>query len=267
MTRGSLEGKSVLLVDDTRFSQQTVARQLAGEGLKEIFFAKNGRDGLRTLASARDQIGFVISDINMPEMNGLDFLKAIRDGTAECARDLPVALLTGYAERDLVEVAIALDVNAFLIKPVSKAALLARLTQMFKHSEREDRLKPEDRYERVSVAKAIAQSQVAIDAERAEEEARLLSEAMIRKARASREAMHGRIKKSAGGAVADNSELVTLDTLPEGAILAHDVCTPKGMVLASAGTVLTPGVVSLFIDARHLGHEIDVIRIKPERAR
>src|SRR5262249_2017601 len=66
----------------------------------------------------------------MPNVNGLQLLKAIRTGRARCRRDLPVAMLTAVSDQDLVGAALALDVNAFLLKPASVQALSQRIARM-----------------------------------------------------------------------------------------------------------------------------------------
>jgi len=124
-----LTGYSILIVDDVAFSRDTVSRLLNTMGTPRLYTAEDGEEALQILESQPD-ISFVISDFNMPRMNGLEFLKAVRVGRGSVDRTLPFAMLTGYSDRHLVEMALALDVNAFLIKPVSKATLSKRLDNM-----------------------------------------------------------------------------------------------------------------------------------------
>ena len=73
----------------------------------------------------------------MPELHGLQLLKAVRTSQYGITRATPVTLLTGYSDKSLVDVALALDVNAFLVKPVSKGAFSARITQVLEQSDRD----------------------------------------------------------------------------------------------------------------------------------
>lgn len=119
----------VLLVDDVSFSRSTIARQLRTLGNPEILEAENGEEALKYL-TRESVVDIVISDFNMPIMNGLELLQHIRSGSAGVRRDLAFAILTGFSDRHLVDMALSLAVNAFLVKPVSRATLSDRLSQI-----------------------------------------------------------------------------------------------------------------------------------------
>jgi two-component system chemotaxis response regulator CheY len=70
----------------------------------------------------------VICDLEMPRMGGLDLLHALRTATGNPLADLPVLVLTGHREADVVKRAIAYGISGYLVKPVSKADLMKRLT-------------------------------------------------------------------------------------------------------------------------------------------
>ncbi|WP_337997504.1 response regulator [Oleispirillum naphthae] len=65
----------------------------------------------------------VITDFSMPNLNGLQLVKAIRCGETGIPRDTPIILLTGYSDEYIVSTALSLDVNAFVPKPVSHDVL------------------------------------------------------------------------------------------------------------------------------------------------
>jgi CheY-like chemotaxis protein len=75
----------------------------------------------------KDRFDCVITDFNMTPLNGLHLLKAIRTGDAKCARDTPVLMLTGFSDDYLIASALNLDVNAFVLKPISRAAFSEKL--------------------------------------------------------------------------------------------------------------------------------------------
>ncbi len=74
----------------------------------------------------------------MPHANGLQLLKDLRTGQAGVPRGLPFALLTGFAERPLVRLAVQLDADAFLAKPVDAAALVRHVEQLLHHGPRQE---------------------------------------------------------------------------------------------------------------------------------
>jgi len=140
-----LSGYRILVVDDVLFSRETVMRLLRSMGAPEVEQAEHGLAAMEAL-KANPAIDAVISDFNMPKMNGLELLKAVRAGTDGVERAMPFAMLTGYSDKHLVEMALALDVNAFLIKPVSKAALGQRLEKMLSLADDTQWLRPVDDY-------------------------------------------------------------------------------------------------------------------------
>ncbi len=143
---------SILLVDDVPFARQTLNRVLLGMGKPTVVEAENGQKALEILRSKRT-IDFVISDFNMPYFNGLQLLRAVRSGDAEVHRSLPFAMLTGFSDKHLVDAALALDVNAFLVKPVSKRTLSERLGKMLSRGD-EEWLKSAGHYGRIAFEEA-----------------------------------------------------------------------------------------------------------------
>lgn len=146
-----LSAQRILLVDDVPFARATVGRILQGLGEPTVFEASDGYEAMSIIEASPEDVSMVIADFNMPRMNGLQLLKAIRLGEAGFRRDLPVALLTGYSERHLVDTAARLDVNAFLIKPVSRDALGRRLRKVIDLSVDGSWLKAPEAYRNVRV--------------------------------------------------------------------------------------------------------------------
>lgn len=131
MSLVDLSNYHILLVDDVSFSRNTIARQLRTMGNPTILEANDGAEALEHL-KLDSVVDIVISDFNMPVMNGLQLLQAIRSGAAGVRRDLSFAILTGFSDRHLVDLALSLGVNAFLVKPVSRSVVSDRLQQMIK---------------------------------------------------------------------------------------------------------------------------------------
>ena len=155
MVKTDLSSHTILLVDDVTFSRHTVSKLLHGMGTPTVLHAEDGEEALEVLHK-NPTVDFVLSDYNMPNFNGLQLLKAIRTGKTEVKRETPFAMLTGYSDRHLVDMALALDVNAFLTKPVSQKSLSARLGKMLAQDQDnvKSSLKPADAYEDVVVEEA-----------------------------------------------------------------------------------------------------------------
>ncbi len=125
-----LAGMNVLVVDDVAFSLTLVSGMLREMGSEEVITANGGVDALKILQSDQGrEIDLVVLDVNMPMVDGLTILKMIRDGLTEAAKSVAVAILTGVSEEQVVRTAFSLGVDAYVMKPVSKASLGARLAK------------------------------------------------------------------------------------------------------------------------------------------
>ncbi|MBB6467744.1 response regulator [Aminobacter carboxidus] len=114
-----LEHFKVLVVDDTTTSRMLITDALQEMGIRKIAIAKDGEQALRMMME--QPCHMVISDFNMPKLDGLQLLKAIRSYGP--TRATPFILLTGKGDRQLLEAAVALGVNNFLTKPFTIPAL------------------------------------------------------------------------------------------------------------------------------------------------
>jgi two-component system chemotaxis response regulator CheY len=105
----------VLIVDDTSTSRLLLRDALEQMGLSKIFFASDGEKALKFMMDTPAHL--VISDVNMPNMDGLGLLKAIR-GYKPTQR-VPFIMLTGQGDKTVIDTAAKLGVNNYLIKPVT----------------------------------------------------------------------------------------------------------------------------------------------------
>jgi two-component system chemotaxis response regulator CheY len=113
----------VLVVDDQRTSRMLINDALDQIGIRQIAFAADGEEALKMMMTAPSHV--VISDFNMPKLDGLQLLKAIRAFPA--TKKTPFFILTGRGDRELVQKAAALGANNFLIKPLTAPVLLKTL--------------------------------------------------------------------------------------------------------------------------------------------
>lgn len=103
----------IMIVDDMTTSRGLVFNCLDTIGVKNVSYAKTGDEALANLKSA--PVHLVISDYNMPGMDGLDLLKAMRSNPS--TQKIGFILLTGSKDKGLVEKGRSLGMNNFLAKP------------------------------------------------------------------------------------------------------------------------------------------------------
>jgi two-component system chemotaxis response regulator CheY len=114
---------SVLLVEDDAFAikiAQTVLRQLK---IPYVNMAKDGAEALDILNAGMQRYDLIISDWNMPEMTGLQLLKAVRMKWPA----MPFIMLTGKAGPEFVVQARDNGVDAYVVKPFSPAQLQQKI--------------------------------------------------------------------------------------------------------------------------------------------
>jgi CheY-like chemotaxis protein len=113
MDLNSLKDCVILYVeDDPSVREQT--RLILADFVREIIVAEDGEIGLK-LACERD-VDLIITDIMMPNMNGIDMLKSLRN---EHDRQIPAIITTAFTETDYLLEAIKLHVEGFITKPIN----------------------------------------------------------------------------------------------------------------------------------------------------
>ncbi len=118
---------SALVVDDQFTMRALIKGSLQQIGITNLREAGDGEDALRALLSAPAHL--VISDYNMPKLDGLGLLRAIR-GHPPLAKTAFI-MLTGRADPDLVKRAAQFGVNNYLVKPFTAATLKGKIEQVF----------------------------------------------------------------------------------------------------------------------------------------
>jgi two-component system, chemotaxis family, chemotaxis protein CheY len=113
-----------LVIDDSRTVRAILRAILTEIGL-DVVEAANGREGLDRLRDAED-VGVVLVDWNMPEMNGLEFIRAVR---AQRAYDpVRILMVTTETEQEQVIRALETGANEYVMKPFTKDILVAKLS-------------------------------------------------------------------------------------------------------------------------------------------
>jgi len=111
--------KKILIIDDSRIARQQVINALKGAEF-EMVEAVDGNDGLSKAADS--EVRLVICDVNMPVMNGIELLTALR---ARSTAMPPVLMLTSEAQPELIAEAKKQGATAWMMKPF-KPDLLVR---------------------------------------------------------------------------------------------------------------------------------------------
>jgi two-component system, OmpR family, response regulator len=115
----------VLLVEDDDDNRELMAEVLESAGY-QVIAAGSGAEGLQTLAER--SVDVVVTDVGMPGMGGLEVARAAK----EIAPQVPVVVVTGYAEREDITRARGHEVDAVLVKPVDPDSLTAVVDDMVK---------------------------------------------------------------------------------------------------------------------------------------
>lgn len=117
----------VLVVDDQLTMRALARSTLQQLGFSDIADAGDGEEGLKALVNRPAHL--VISDFNMPKMDGLGLLRAIRATPA--VAQTAFIMLTGRADKELVQRAVQFGVNNYLVKPFTAADLKGKIEQVF----------------------------------------------------------------------------------------------------------------------------------------
>lgn len=117
-----LTGARVLIADDEPLNLKLLERRLSQVGFQALA-ATGGREALELLG--RESVDAVLLDVNMPDMDGMQVLQAIR--SSEQWRSLPVLMLSADGQQETVERCYQLGANDYLVKPYQNHDLHVRL--------------------------------------------------------------------------------------------------------------------------------------------
>jgi two-component system chemotaxis response regulator CheY len=113
-----------LVIDDSRTVRLIIGKILRDAGI-EVVEAGNGRDALERMRENPD-VELVLVDWNMPEMNGLEYLRAVRGKRMYDA--VRIMMVTSECEQEQVLRALEAGANEYLMKPFTKEVLIAKLS-------------------------------------------------------------------------------------------------------------------------------------------
>jgi len=118
--------KHILIVDDSKTVRNLVAFIMKKEGFK-VTTAEDGLDGLEKLYAA-ELVDLIVSDVNMPRMDGFTFIKNIRE--QEAYRDIPIIVLSTEGQDKDIETGLTLGANLYMVKPAQPEKMVRNVKML-----------------------------------------------------------------------------------------------------------------------------------------
>jgi len=134
-----LENLKILYVEDDEFTREEVTEFLEFE-VKDVIVAENGKDGIEKFKE--NDIDIVITDINMPIMNGLDMAREIK----KLSSNTPIIITSAYSDSDFIIKAIEIGISRYVLKPIDVDELLTMIMKSAKELVFDETLKIQNEY-------------------------------------------------------------------------------------------------------------------------
>ncbi len=113
------EGKKVLVVDDSAVMRQIIKKNLKELGFTDLVEADDGASGLKKAGEV--PLDLIVSDWNMPNMTGLEFLKAVR--ADDKLKGIAFIMVTSEADKEKIMEAVKAGVSQYIVKPFNAVQL------------------------------------------------------------------------------------------------------------------------------------------------
>lgn len=120
-------GLRILVIDDQAFVRKVLRQYLNNRGCRDVIEAANGQQALECLAGPIPDA--IVCDINMEPGNGFEFLSSLRNAGGPLSQ-IPFVFLTSSADADFVRQAKEMNVDGYLLKPVSAEKLCAAVERV-----------------------------------------------------------------------------------------------------------------------------------------
>ncbi len=117
----------ILIVDDDNFARKIIIRVLHDLGYTDIVDAECAESATRLFES--NAFDLIVTDVNMPGMNGLQFIQMIRSGKTRAKPGTRIVVLSLFSQTEILGAALALDVNGFLVKPIIPSVVEEKLAR------------------------------------------------------------------------------------------------------------------------------------------
>ncbi|GAA5218556.1 response regulator [Corallincola platygyrae] len=209
MSESVWDSFKVLLVDDEPITRHLLNSLLQQLGFSAITVSSDGEEALTCME--QESFDLILTDIEMPLVNGLSVLQKVRCGLTKQARNTRVMIITSHDEVPILGTAIALDADAIINKSISVDQLKTRIDHLLLGPQPE--LRPSVAYEVLDTEKPL---QLETDP----------------------------LADDANG----GGKRVAFDALVEGMLLAQPIVSDSGYVLVKPGEPLTLGKIGLLQD-------------------
>ncbi len=117
---------SIITVDDSSTMRRIIKNTLQKLGFESILEAGNGVEALEVMS--KNKIDMIVTDWNMPEMDGLTFVKAVR--AKDEYKDLPILMITTEAAKEDILTALRSGVNNYVVKPFTPETLQEKVFKL-----------------------------------------------------------------------------------------------------------------------------------------
>ncbi len=118
--------KHILVVDDSKTIRNLVGFVLSAEGF-QVTFGVDGLDGLEKLYSM-ERVDLIVSDINMPRMDGFTFIQSLREQSAY--KNVPIIILSTEGDQADINKGMALGANLYIVKPTEPKQLVRNIKML-----------------------------------------------------------------------------------------------------------------------------------------
>lgn len=119
-------GKHILVVDDSKTIRNLVAFVLKAEGFK-VSTAEDGLDAMEKLYNL-DPVDLIVSDVNMPRMDGFTFIKNIR--MQDAYKDIPIIVLSTEGQEKDIQTGLNVGANLYMVKPAQPEKMVRNIKML-----------------------------------------------------------------------------------------------------------------------------------------
>jgi len=123
MTESAFATLKVLVAEDNAFTLDVIVAALGGLGVGKVLTAKDGAEALERLAAAAPPVNLVISDIEMPGIDGHELARRLRSGELPGYKDVPFLMLTNRGGEESLRESRAHRIQGYIVKPPSAEML------------------------------------------------------------------------------------------------------------------------------------------------
>lgn len=121
----------ILIVDDIRHTRVLLTEILRAIGIQQIYEASDGAEGLQVMRT--HNIDIVLADLAMEPLDGIDFVRLLRNSPDSPNPMVPILMITGHSTLRRIHEARDVGVNEFMAKPITARGVIGRLQQIIDH--------------------------------------------------------------------------------------------------------------------------------------